>query len=131
MKLGFLNAHNVFLMDALGALLSLLLTAGVLPLLTVWTGLQPNTLYFLAIFPLLYFGFSLGCYKLPSRKPWMLLAIITANATYVLISATVMMMVEGITKWGYLFLLAEILVLFGVIFVEWSVYQRSFKTKAP
>ncbi|AHZ84306.1 hypothetical protein Bb109J_c1614 [Bdellovibrio bacteriovorus] len=121
-----LNSHNIFLVDAVGALLSLVLTAGILPLLSNWTGLQPNVLYFLAVFPLLYCVFSFVCYKLTSRRPWMLLAIIFANVLYALVSGTVMLTVQGITTWGYSFLLAEILVLLGVVLIEWSVYRRSF-----
>lgn len=126
MNLRFLNTQNIFLMDALGALLSLALTAGFLPFLSSWTGLQPNVLYFLATFPLLYCVFSFICYKLRSRKPWMLLTILFANALYVLVSGAVMMTVQGITVWGYLFLLAEILVLLAVILIEWSVYRSFF-----
>ncbi|MFV8259220.1 hypothetical protein ACNQKP_15540 [Bdellovibrio bacteriovorus] len=130
MNLRFLNAQNVFLMDAMGALLSLTLTAGVLPLLSTWTGLQPNILYFLATFPFVYCVYSFVCYKLRNRKPWMLLTILFANALYVLVSGAVMMTVPGITAWGYSFLLAEILVLLAVILIEWSVYRSSFRKTA-
>ncbi len=126
MNLRFLNTQNIFLMDAVGALLSLTLTAGVLPFLSTWTGLQPNVLYFLATFPLIYCLFSFTCYKIAKRKPWMLLTIILANTLYVLISGTVMLSLDGIKIWGCLFLTVEILVLIGVIFLEWSVYRSFF-----
>lgn len=125
MKFGFLNSHNVFLMDAVGALLSLILTAGILPFLTPWTGIPTSVLYALAVLPFLYFLFSATCYKLPRRKPWMLLTIILANAFYVLVSGTMILTLDSIEAWGYLFLLAEIIVLLCVIALEWSVYQRA------
>ncbi|AFY01459.1 hypothetical protein [Bdellovibrio bacteriovorus] len=126
MNLRFLNVQNIFLMDAVGALLSLTLTAGILPFLSTWTGLQPSVLYFLAAFPLLYCVFSFICYRQRNQKLWMLLTILFANALYVLVSGAVMLTVQGITVWGYSFLVAEILVLLAVILIEWSVYRSFF-----
>lgn len=119
-----LSGKNIFLFDAVGASLSLVLTGGVLPVLSPMIGISKSVLYVLALFPFTYGLYSSICYKLQTRKPWMLLALVLANSFYGILSISLMLTCVGITLWGYLFLSAEILVLLGVIMVEWSVYRR-------
>jgi hypothetical protein len=125
-----LNSKNIFLFDAAGALLSLILTAGILPLFSVALGISKNTLYFLAIFPFTYGIYSFFCYRAPQRKEWMLRFIILANILYIFVSFGVIIATTDITLLGLLFLSAEILVLIGVILIEWSILQKDFPKKS-
>lgn len=121
-----LNSKNIFLFDAVGAAISLLSTVAILPIFSEALGLPKNLIYSLALFPLIYAVYSSICYKLPFRKPWMLMFIMLANGFYVFVSASLILAYDGITVWGQLVLFAEILVLLGVIVVESSVYRKHF-----
>lgn len=123
------NNKNIFLFDAMGALTSLIMTGIVLPLFSEQLGLTKYTLYGMALFPLIYCLYSITCFLLPQRKSWMLPLLIFANSFYCFVSASVMMWVGGIALIGYLFLTSEVLVLLGVIFIEWTVYKTSLLDK--
>lgn len=123
-----LNSKNIFLVDGIGAVASLLLTGFMLPQFTNELGISPWTLYGMAIFPFTYGIFSFTCYGiLKNRKPWMLLTIISANIFYTLVSTILIFTLSSITIWGRVLLLAEILVVTGVAVIEWNIYQKFFK----
>jgi hypothetical protein len=122
----WLNSKNIFLFDAVGAALSLVVTGGILPFFSQTIGIPRTVLYCLAFFPLVFGLYSFVCYQLPARKAWMLLAIVFANFFYSALSLGLLLLYPGITLWGYLFLGTELLVLSVVIAIEWATYKRHF-----
>lgn len=121
-----LNSRSIFLLDGLGAVVSFLLTGLVLPYFSNLIGLSPQVLYALAGFPFVYAIFSLGCYKFALKtKPWMLLIVIAANLVYCAISGIVISVFETLTPLGRLLLIAEIIVVLGVIALEFNVYKKA------
>lgn len=122
-----LNKKNIFLLDGIGAALSLLFTGLVLPLFSDWTGLTIRTLYFLALFPLAYGVYSLSCYWLvKTLKPWMLLGIILANIFYCIVSGVLIFSYDSLTIWGQAILTIEIMVVLAVVAIELNVYRKHF-----
>ncbi len=121
-----LNSKNIFLMDTIGAGMSLVITGGLLPLFSEALGVPVRVLYVLATFPLVYSFYALTCFLLPKRKAWMIIGLVLANSLYCVISGAVMIFSEGIAMWGYLFLTGEVFVLIGVIAIEWAVYRKYF-----
>jgi uncharacterized membrane protein YqjE len=63
-----------------------------------------------------------------ATKAWMLLTIILANMGYCLVSGAVVIAFDSLTRWGRVLLMAEILVIIGVVMIEWSVYRKSFRS---
>jgi hypothetical protein len=119
-----LTKKNIFLLDGIGAVLSLVLTGLILPLFSDFLGLPKQLLYSLALFPLIFSIFSLGCYHyVKVIKSWMLLAIIVANLIYCLISGFLIFYFERITIWGQILLVVEMIVILIVVAVELSVYK--------
>lgn len=122
-----LTERNIFLLDAIGAVVSATVTGLVLPMFSEWIGLPLSFLYFLAAFPLVYGIYSLSCYWfVKAIRPWMLLTIVIANLAYCLISGAVLLAFPGLTIWGGLFLTSEILIIFLVVALELKVYRKAF-----
>jgi hypothetical protein len=117
-----LNKKNIFLLDGIGAAISASFTGLLLPVFSDRLGLPTQTLYSLALFPLVYAIYSLSCYWIIQKtKTWMLLGIVTANLIYCLISGGLIFFYEGITSSGRILLAAEILVILGVVIIEFKV----------
>ena len=124
-----LNEKNIFLLDGIGALWSMLLSGLILPNFSTLIGLSKGWLLFLASFPLSYAIFSFSCYRLAKpTKAWMLLLLMAANSLYCLLSATIIFLHPHITLWGKALLLGEIFVILFVITLERKIY---LKVKTP
>jgi hypothetical protein len=122
-----LNKKNIFLLDGMGAMLSLLLTGLILPNFSDLLGLPPQVLFFLALFPFLYSLYSFGIYKFSKEiKPSYLLALIFANFFYCLISLFIILNLNSLTFWGVTLLICEILTIAIVIYLEYLVYKRFY-----
>lgn len=127
-----LDKRSVFLFDGVGALVSATFTGLILPLLSQWIGLPLWSLYCLAIFPLIYGIYSLGCYWfIAAIRPFMLKAIIIANLFYCFISSVVIFVFPGLTMWGRLLLTVEILIILGVVVIELKVLRKAFSPSKP
>lgn len=123
-----LNQKNVFLLDGIGAVLSACFTGFILTRYSLFLGINVSLLQSLALLPTAYALYSLSCYFfVPKIRPWMLLAIISANVFYCLISASLILFRERITSLGKTLLTAEIIIVLLVVFVEIKVY-RKFKS---
>jgi hypothetical protein len=125
-SLKYLNNKNIFLFDAIGAALSLVVTAGILPFFSEEIGIPKKILYFLAVFPLIYGLYSFVCFSLSVRKAWMLLALVFANSFYGVLSLGLMLFYSGLTFWGYAVLTSELLVLTAVVYTELIIYKKEF-----
>ena len=114
-------------MDGIGAFLSVVCTAIVLPLFSDLLGLSKSLLLILAMIPASYMVYSLVCYFLVNQiRAWMLGAIIVANIIYCLITGTLILLYKPITNIGIGFLMMEILVILLVVYLEIKVLKKEF-----
>ena len=125
-----INIKNVFLFDAVGAVLSAILTGLVLPYYFEVTGLRAETLYGLVFFPIVYAIYSLSCYFFVQQtKAWMLRTIISANLFYGFVSAGIIFFYDGLTSWGQVTLATELLIVLAVAKIEMKVYKKTFTAR--
>lgn len=122
-----LNSKNIFLLDGIGAVFSLLLTGFLLPVFSSVIGISTTTLYCLAVFPTVYGLFSFCCYQISKeQKSWMLLVIMVANIFYGFVSVASVIFYEGMTAWGRSLLLMETVAIAAVVAIEWRTYRKYF-----
>jgi hypothetical protein len=114
------NPKLVFLLDALGALLTSTLIGGLLVAYQSYIGLSFTWLYILASIAALLTIYSSACAALIKRK-WkpFLLIIISANSLYTCLTATLIIVnYKEFTALGLTYFIGEIFVLLGVIWIE-------------
>ncbi|HYX33422.1 MAG TPA: hypothetical protein VE954_09935 [Oligoflexus sp.] len=128
-----MNERTIFLLDGVGAALSFILSGLILPYFSDALGLSKELIYSLAGIPAICMIFSFRCYGfIKPIKSWMLLTIILANLAYSLISGSLIVFHDGLSDVGKYLLLAEILVVMGVMILEIRVLQklRTFPRKS-
>jgi hypothetical protein len=119
-----LNIKNIFLFDGAGAFFSFLGTGLVFPLFSQELGVPAETFYLLATFPLVYCLYSFVCHFLVSQKKlWMLALIMIANLFYCLFSFAILLTHNEVTPIGQALIAGEILIILGVVFVEYKIYK--------
>jgi hypothetical protein len=125
---GRLNERSIFLLDGTGALVTAGLTGILLPTIPAWHGIPAPILYALASLGLVYSAYSLSCFfgSRPIRG-WMLRGIIGANLAYCLIAVILVFSLEPLTFWGRAYLIAESMVIFGLVLLEVRVYRSSLE----
>ena len=122
--------QNVFLIDAVGAAMSAISTGILLPQFDQWTGIPHSVSFPLSVLGVLYAVFSASCFLfLKQMISSMLAAIIVANSIYFAIALFLGLALDEITLWGRLFLFAEALILFGMIFFEMVIYSNLLKSE--
>ena len=122
-----LNQRSVFLLDGIGAVLSLLVTGVLLPNFSEALGLSREVLSSLAYLPFLYAIFSFTCFfAIKTIQPWMLRSIIALNAFYCLISIYFILFFKATTILGQVFLAFEVLIILVVISIEVQVYKQTW-----
>lgn len=120
-----MNDRTIFLLDGIGAFVSLTVTGLILPHFSEILGLSKHLIYILAIFPAIYMFYSLSCYVLTkTTKPWMLLTIILGNLIYCLVSGSLILLIETLTFPGKSLLFGEILIILSVIALELKIYRK-------
>ena len=121
-----MTAKKLFLLDALGALLTALNLAIVLPFFQEYIGMPIASLYSLAVIASLFFCYSILCYKyLPSKWPIFLIAIAVANLLYCPLTIWVLFNNwEGLKPLGQAYFAVE----FTVIMVL-AAFELSFAYK--
>lgn len=120
-----LKLENIFLFDGLGATLSFLGTGWIFPTFSKTFGIPQETFYLLALFPLIYCIYSFTCHFLVTqKKTWMLRLIIWANLFYCTFSLSFLLTANELTSMGYALLMGEILIILGVVYIEYKVYKR-------
>jgi hypothetical protein len=121
------SPRTIFLIDALGALISVLLTGWVLPVFHLELGIPKNVLYLLAIFPLVFASYSWLCFFVVRHlRAWMLRAIIGANLFYCCLSGLLIWKLESLTPLGHVILVCEIAVVLVVVGLELKVLDAHF-----
>jgi hypothetical protein len=128
MRFPKLSVRTVFLLDGLGAAVSVVVSGVVLPIYADALGLAPQVFHGFAALAFAFMLWSLGCRFLVRQiKGWMLQVIMAANTFYCLLSGAVLMLHADITSLGRAVLLAEIIVVLSVVTVEMNVYLENFK----
>jgi FtsH-binding integral membrane protein len=124
-------ARRIFLIDGLGACATALVAGMVLPHFTSTHGITDSVLRGLTVLGLIFCGYSLSRYasKRPIRR-WMLLVIILGNLGYCALSVFLIFTVRTLTIWGQAYLVAEIVVILGLVLAEAQIARR-FRTGEP
>ena len=120
------NPRQLFLMDAIGAILSAVLLGVVLTQLERLFGMPKDILYKLALVACSFAVYSYGCSRLVGAnwKPF-LFVIISANLLYCFATATCVYLFFDSLSWvGISYFILEILVILALVFIEIKVARR-------
>lgn len=117
---------HLFLFDSLGALLSAILLGVILPSLQPFFGMPYNVLYGLAALAGLFAVYSFWNYRWfkENWRPY-LRGIAIVNLLYCgLTAALVIYFRQELTKWGFLYFLLEMVVIFVLVMFEFKTISR-------
>ncbi len=120
------DQKTIFLVDGLGALLSVVMLGMVLPTFPSYIGMPIPVLYWLAGLAFLLAITSLGCYKFAdSTNPSWLRLISTANLAYCALTLCLLVLYyEVMTKLGVFYFVAESLIVIGLALWERKILRR-------
>jgi hypothetical protein len=120
------NPKALFVIDCVGALISVFLLAVVLPRFEALFGIPRATLFFLALFPCLFAVYDLNCFISVGRNPGRYLKIIAImNFGYCIISLiTAMYQYNDITLFGWLYIVGEVMLVVVLAVIEFQVAKR-------
>jgi hypothetical protein len=118
--------QKLFFIDGIGALVSVVLLAAVLPYFEAYIGMPRSELYRLAVLPCFYAAYSLTCAIFtPQNSGLWLRGIACANLFYVGLTVVLLLLNRQIIKpWGWLYFFGEAVVIVGLAYVE---YRMSWK----
>lgn len=104
---------KLFLIDGVGALLSVFLLGIVLPYFNSYIGMPKQFLYFLSGLAIVLFAFDITCYYMVNKKWKFYLRVLALfNLAYSIFSlCLVIFHFEKLTKLGVLYFLLEIMIL--------------------
>lgn len=125
------NPKQIFLIDALGALLTTFLLFGVLTRLEQYIGMPSKALYILAGIAFCLFIYSIICYRFikSNWKPYLRIIII-CNIIYSLISiGLVYLNYKTLTELGFVYFTLEITIIATIVIVEYKLYRKDKKMK--
>ena len=120
------HPRKLFLIDGLGAMLSAFMLGVVLVKLERAFGIPSSTLYFLAIFPVLFAIFDFYCYQKKHSKSGQFLRILgILNLMYCCLSiGFAFYHINTITVLGWIYMLIEILIIVVLSVFELRVAKR-------
>ncbi|MCW5924128.1 MAG: hypothetical protein KIS77_17535 [Saprospiraceae bacterium] len=115
--------HKIFLLDGLGAMLSATCLGILLPRFPDTFGVPLGILFPLAGVACVFAAYSLACYFLaPVRWRPYLAGIALANTLYGLLTLWLVFGADlDLPLWGSTYFVLELIVLAGLIFLEWGV----------
>jgi hypothetical protein len=115
-----LHPKKLFLIDALGAILSVFLLGVILVKLENVFGIPKTTLYFLAFLPCLFVVYDLYCWIRIERSVGVFLKVIAfVNLLYCCISLGMAILhYQKITYMGWGYILLEILIVTSLVIIE-------------
>lgn len=117
--------RRLFLLDGLGALLSASMLGLVLARFETFFGLPAVTLYFLVIFPILFFIYDVYCYYWGKDLASLLKVIAGVNVAYCLLSVGVAgIHYNVITIFGWLYIFGEVILVLLIAKLEVAVSRR-------
>lgn len=122
-----LSPKKLFLIDALGALLSAFLLGVVLVQFESIVGMPRETLFLLAALPCLFAAYDFACYfGLKENKHLFLKIIAIANSVYCIISVGFTFHhYQQLTQLGLLYFVSEILIVMALVSIEFKVAANS------
>ena len=123
------NPKKLFLMDALGAMISAVLLGIVLVKLEDVFGIPRKTLYFLAGLPILFTVYDLICLTKDKSNVGPFLKVIgIVNIVYCCISiGTTVYHFKTITIFGYLYIIIEVIITFSLALFEYKIGNKVSK----
>lgn len=116
----------LFLLDGMGALLSWVLLAFILPGMSEWVGLDVETLKLLSYFPLVYMIYDFACFLMATKR-WLIFvpAIIIFNVSYCIITVLVLLTYRNeLGTLGWLYFAGELFIIAVLVRIEYSVYKE-------
>ena len=115
-----MSLHKIFLIDGIGACLSVLFLGLLLPSFESYFGMPKNVLYGLAILASLLAIFSLSCYFFNVKNGRLFLKIVAfANILYCCISLGLMLyFYQKLTTLGFVYFLGEKIVVLILVYFE-------------
>ena len=125
----YVNAKNIFVLDGVGAILSMVLLAVGLPWLHPWLGMPLEVLSWLVYWPTACLVYDGLCWKLANLKsPQWLIGIIFLNTAYC-VATTILIGVhfKTLTPWGLAYFISEIPVILTLVAFELKVWRRAFR----
>lgn len=123
-----MTVKQIFFIDALGAVVSIILMGLILPALQLWHGMPIHALYACGIWATLSLVYSAGCFVLAdSKQPKWLQGIMFLNTAYC--GFTIFLLSSHrhtLTPLGFAYFLAEIIVILGLVLWERHVYRTVY-----
>ena len=121
-----ITLRSVFLLDALGALLSVLMSGLVFPYFSSFLGIEPWIFKSLAGIALGFMIYDLVVYfKVQFIRPWMVKTVIFLNLSYCVLVALLILFLPNVSNLGLGVLLTECLVIILIVYFEHQVFQRA------
>jgi len=120
------NPRSIFLIDAIGALITALFLLGILAQLENYFGMPSKVLYLLSVIAFCLFLYSISCHRLikSNGKPFLSL-LIFFNLIYLLISiGMVIKYYVNLTKLGVIYFILELIIIGIVIIIELKAIKR-------
>lgn len=116
----------MFLLDGIGGLISAFALGIVFIPFQAYIGMPISTLTILAFIACCFAGYSLGCYfKFPKKWKPFLRFVMIANSIYCLLTLSLVIRFwSALTSLGIGYFILEILVIFGVVFLENKVLWK-------
>lgn len=120
------NPKKIFLIDAFGAILTVISVGFILPHYENLFGMPSIILHYLAGIAGIYFIYSLLCYVFIIRNiSSYLKIIITLNLLYCILTAVLIILkFKELTYLGFTYFFLEIVVIFVIIFIEIKTLKR-------
>ncbi|WP_343913067.1 hypothetical protein [Aquimarina litoralis] len=114
------NPKLLFLVDGIGALLTLMFLSIVLPAIRQFIGIPLKALHFLAVIAIVLLLYSTACYFLnPLKYRFFVKIIAFANLTYFFITVgTVIFYYDQMTLWGFFYFGLEALIILALVVLE-------------
>lgn len=119
---------NIFLIDAVGALITFALLFLVLRPFNAFFGLSKATLEYLSLLALTFSIYSFTCFFLAKNKWKLYLKIIcTANILYCILTFGILLSnYKSISIFGIIYFLGEIVVIAGLVFLKIKAIRKRF-----
>ena len=118
--------QNVFLFDGIGAIGSTTATLTIALALQPQFGMPSEVLWGLALLAVGFIAYSLTCWRRRAPlRPWLPI-VMAANLTYcVVLSAALWAHASVLTRLGLAYFIGEIVIIVGVVSLEWVVLRMS------
>ena len=123
-----MTVKQIFLIDALGAAVSVILMVYILPALQHWHGMPMDVLFACGVWATVSLVYSASCFAFAdlNQQKW-LQGILWSNTAYCgLILFLISRHFHTLTPLGIAYFLTEIFVILGLVLWERNVYRRTY-----